>query len=198
MLRLDLRSDYETEKHIVSILDIIVPKKKELFECNWIAIKAIPTAESCVSALKKYGFGLSEEVLVGFDGTKYGFYYTLEVKIMIIEKCKKESFVVIGKEGSTSDGEEFIQKLWDDANSHFGEIQHLAKKDENGNLVGIWGAMSDFSVPLSFGRTSARDFILLERSASMARKFPRDGQSGLFPHMNIFVRNVKATILFRR
>ena len=65
---------------------------------------------------------------------------------MKIEKCKKESFVVIGKEGSTSDGEDFIQKLWDDANSHFGEVSHLAKKDENGNISGIWGAMSDFSL----------------------------------------------------
>lgn len=64
---------------------------------------------------------------------------------MKFEKCKKESFTVIGKEGSTSDGEGFIQKLWEDANSHFNEIQHLAKKDENGNIVGIWGAMSDFS-----------------------------------------------------
>lgn len=64
---------------------------------------------------------------------------------MKFEKCKKEAFTVIGKEGSTSDGEGFIQKLWEDANSHFNEIQHLVKKDENGNIVGIWGAMSDFS-----------------------------------------------------
>lgn len=64
---------------------------------------------------------------------------------MEVNKCVKKSFVVIGKEGSTLDGEGFIQKLWDNANSHFGEIQHLAKKDENGNISGIWGAMSDFS-----------------------------------------------------
>lgn len=64
---------------------------------------------------------------------------------MKFEKCKKEAFTVIGKEGSTSDGEGFIQKLWDEANSHFNEIQHLVKKDENGNIMGIWGAMSDFS-----------------------------------------------------
>ena len=64
---------------------------------------------------------------------------------MKIEKCRKNAFVVIGKEGSTSDGEGFIQKLWSDANAHFSEIQALAKKDENGNLVGIWGAMSDCS-----------------------------------------------------
>lgn len=64
---------------------------------------------------------------------------------MKIEKCKKESFVVIGKEGSTLDGQGFIQKLWENANTHFNEVQPLAKKDENGQLLGIWGAMSDLS-----------------------------------------------------
>ena len=58
---------------------------------------------------------------------------------------QKESFTVIGKEGAATDGSDFIQKLWEDANSHFGEVAHLAKKDENGNILGIWGAMSDFS-----------------------------------------------------
>lgn len=65
--------------------------------------------------------------------------------VVIINKCCKEPFVVIGKEGSTNDGDSFIQKLWDDANGHFYEIESLAKKDANGNLVGIWGAMSDFT-----------------------------------------------------
>ncbi len=64
---------------------------------------------------------------------------------MKIEKCTKNAFVVIGKEGSTLDGQGFIQKLWSDANAHFSEVQPLAKKDGNGNPVGIWGAMSDFS-----------------------------------------------------
>lgn len=64
---------------------------------------------------------------------------------MEINKCIKESFVVIGKEGSTNDGEGFIQKLWEDANSHFHEVEQLAKKDDGGNIVGVWGAMSDFS-----------------------------------------------------
>lgn len=44
-------------------------------------------------------------------------------------KVIKEEFVVIGKEGSTLDGEGFIQKLWNEANAHFCEIAHLAKKD---------------------------------------------------------------------
>lgn len=64
---------------------------------------------------------------------------------MQIETCIKEAFVVIGKEGSTLDGPGFIQKLWADANAHFDEVQPLAKKDAHGNLVGIWGAMSDCS-----------------------------------------------------
>ena len=64
---------------------------------------------------------------------------------MKIEKCIKESFSIIGKEGSTLDGPGFIQKIWSDANAHFDEVQSLAKKDKDGNLVGIWGAMSDFS-----------------------------------------------------
>lgn len=64
---------------------------------------------------------------------------------MKIERCMKSTFVVIGKEGSTKDGNRFIPKLWQDANAHFGEIKTLAKKDENGKLCGVWGAMSDFS-----------------------------------------------------
>ena len=64
---------------------------------------------------------------------------------MKIEVCRKSAFVVIGKEGFTSDGQGFIQNLWAEANAHFSEVQPLAKKDENGNLVGIWGAMSDVS-----------------------------------------------------
>lgn len=64
---------------------------------------------------------------------------------MEVNKVIKESFSVIGKEGSTFDGEGFIQGLWHNANSHFEEVQHLAKRDDNGSLVGIWGLMSDFS-----------------------------------------------------
>ena len=64
---------------------------------------------------------------------------------MKIEKYMKSSFAVIGKEGSTLDGPGFIQRLWEDANGHFGEVQSLAKTDDNGNLAGIWGVMSDLS-----------------------------------------------------
>jgi len=65
---------------------------------------------------------------------------------MEIKNCVKESFCVIGKLGSTNDGVGFINKLWKDANEHFAEIEHLAKKDKYGKFVGFWGAMSDFSL----------------------------------------------------
>ena len=64
---------------------------------------------------------------------------------MNIKTLKKESFTVIGKEGSTADGPGFIERLWQEAHAHFEEIAHLAKKDMDGNLAGIWGAMSDYS-----------------------------------------------------
>lgn len=64
---------------------------------------------------------------------------------MEMERCKKESFTVIGKEGSTEDGVGFLERLWEAANTRFMEIAHLAKRDEEGNIAGIWGAMSDFS-----------------------------------------------------
>lgn len=64
---------------------------------------------------------------------------------MKVEICIKEAFTVIGKEGSTLDGPGFVQRLWADANSHFGEVAPLAKQDPSGSLAGIWGAMTDFS-----------------------------------------------------
>ncbi len=56
---------------------------------------------------------------------------------MEINTCIKASFAVIGKEGSTEEGAGFVPRRWDDANAHFGEVAALAKKDENGNMLGI-------------------------------------------------------------
>lgn len=64
---------------------------------------------------------------------------------MEITKVTKSSFAVIGREGTTKEGFGFIQHLWGDATAHFEEIVSLAKRDEKGNFVGFWGAMSDFT-----------------------------------------------------
>ena len=64
---------------------------------------------------------------------------------MNLHLLTKPAFTVIGKEGSTQDGPGFVQSLWNDANAHFAEVAHLAKRTETGALAGIWGAMSDLS-----------------------------------------------------
>ena len=55
----------------------------------------------------------------------------------------KPAFSVIGMEGSTDDGEGFIQRLWNEANVRYGEIAHLVKLNEDGLPAGYWGAMTD-------------------------------------------------------
>lgn len=56
---------------------------------------------------------------------------------------QKDSFSVIGKQGSTEDGEGFIQRLWQEANSHFSEVAALAKTTPEGGFAGFWGLMSN-------------------------------------------------------
>lgn len=47
---------------------------------------------------------------------------------MATQKRVKESFSVIGKEGSTRDGEQFVRKLWAEVETRFSEVASLAKK----------------------------------------------------------------------
>lgn len=118
---------------------------------------------------------------------------------MKIEKRTKDTFVVIGKEGSTLDGQGFIQKLWSDANSNFSEVQPFAKKDENGNLVGIWEPCPIVPIHTSRGKiTSVKDYTLLVLNVLMMLKHQRDGQNGQFLVMNIYVPSLKMKIPFRR
>lgn len=65
---------------------------------------------------------------------------------MQVERIEKPAFAVIGRLGSTKEGEGLVARLWQEANAHFGEIEPLVKRDENGVPVGFWGAMSDFSM----------------------------------------------------
>ncbi len=61
---------------------------------------------------------------------------------MVIEKRYKESFSIIGRRKWVEKGSG-VQDVWEDANCHFDDVLPLAKKDEEGRLVGVWGAMSD-------------------------------------------------------
>ena len=64
---------------------------------------------------------------------------------MKVERCAMPAFAVIGKEGSTEDGPDFVARLWADATAHYEQVEQLAQKDEQGQPVGFWGAMSDLS-----------------------------------------------------
>lgn len=75
LLRLDVRSDYETAERIGGIFDVILPMVQELFHCDKIATKAIAAAKQRTTALKQRGFQLSGEMLIGHDGTAYDAYY---------------------------------------------------------------------------------------------------------------------------
>ena len=78
-----------------------------------------------------------------------------------IEKIIKQSFAVIGKEGSTKDGVDFIKHLWADANMNFSEISPLIKYGDDNAPVGIWGVMSDFSRSfLPFGDDFSKGWYL--------------------------------------
>lgn len=62
-----------------------------------------------------------------------------------MERIFKDAFCVIGKAGSTNDGDGFVKRLWDDADSHFEEVSDLAAKNDDGSLKGFWGAMTNFA-----------------------------------------------------
>ena len=79
LLRLDLRSDYEKQDIIEDILGLIIPETRDMFACEMIATKAISIAKERIKALEHKGFCLSEESVIGHDGTKYNSYYVREV-----------------------------------------------------------------------------------------------------------------------
>ena len=70
---------YEKQDIIEDSLGIIIPETKNMFDCEIIATKAIMIAEERIKALEEMGFYLSEEAVIGHDGTKYGSYYVREV-----------------------------------------------------------------------------------------------------------------------
>lgn len=77
LLRLDLRNDYEIAKEIGNILALIVPRTYDLFECDKVATKAMPTALQRIDALVKFGFKRTSEKLIGHDGKKHSDYYVI-------------------------------------------------------------------------------------------------------------------------
>ena len=81
LLRLDVRSDYETADEIQNILFLIVSPAFELFHCNMIATKAKTDAKERRIALGKIGFCETSEKLIGHDGAEYDSYFILNAYV---------------------------------------------------------------------------------------------------------------------
>lgn len=77
LLRLDLRSDYETEDAITAIVSPLLSEAYSLFGCGSITTKIPPCAQARRSALSSLGFQPCPELLYGHDGTAYGDYFIL-------------------------------------------------------------------------------------------------------------------------
>ena len=75
VLRLDLRSDYETEADIADILSLIVEPSYGWIGCSRLITKARPIAAERIKALSAFGFTSANAPLIGHDGTEYGDYF---------------------------------------------------------------------------------------------------------------------------
>lgn len=76
ILRLDLRRDYEKAAIITELLTMVLDAFYDLFACDKIATKAIPSASERRKALQALGFSLSDEVLLGHHQERYDSYFT--------------------------------------------------------------------------------------------------------------------------
>ena len=74
LLRLDLRSDYETQDCIGSLLTLLLPMVPEYFG-ETVITKAPSYAVERIAALQNLGFTPSQRPLVGEDGTAYHGYW---------------------------------------------------------------------------------------------------------------------------
>lgn len=81
LLRLDVRSDYEEEKQLTSILKLITTPAYEWFTCDMVATKAIPLAVERIKALKVLGYHKSDEMVGGHNGTAYGDYWERRITV---------------------------------------------------------------------------------------------------------------------
>lgn len=97
---------------------------------------------------------------------------------MAVERVVKPRFTVIGIEGSTEDGDGFIQRLWGEANARFPEIQHLCAREEDGTFAGFWGAMTDFTRSFRPWEDFSRGRYLAGAECVEGAEPPEGGQNG--------------------
>jgi [ribosomal protein S5]-alanine N-acetyltransferase len=75
LLRIDVISSYEQHDILESLCSLILLNAYELFECSMIATKAAKYAVERIEALKKCGFEVAEEYIIGHDNRRYYDYW---------------------------------------------------------------------------------------------------------------------------
>lgn len=78
ILRVDVRSDYETADALYDIISLIAPHVTDLLGCVGIITKAPIYAIERIKAISKIGFTKSDHLLVGKSGYKYDGYWVLK------------------------------------------------------------------------------------------------------------------------
>ena len=79
VLRVDIKSDFETADVISEIISMIVPEVFDLFDCEEIITKVPIYAVERTEAVKKIGFEKADRLLIGtLDGYAYKDYWTIK------------------------------------------------------------------------------------------------------------------------
>ena len=106
---------------------------------------------------------------------------------MKVDIVEKKSFAVIGKlgQGYADQGSQWIPPLWEATNKNFHEIEGLAKYDQEGNMVGSWGAMSD--IDDSFHRWSDQGKYLAGCEADLTAVAPEGWTKWVIPSYRFLV-----------
>ena len=76
ILRVDVRSDYEKEEFLYSIVTLTAPRLPELLGCSGVITKAPIYAVERIEAVQKAGFTKAENFLIGKTGYAYDGYWT--------------------------------------------------------------------------------------------------------------------------
>lgn len=101
------------------------------------------------------------------------------------------SFSVIGKEGSTKDGPDFIASLIKAARASFSEVASLGSLDDNGKYLGFWGLMSDFSHSFKpWEKQFTEGLYLYGIQCPKEAKAPKDWVKWSAPERDYYVKEV--------
>ena len=79
VLRLDIKSEFETSDKIFTVMSMIVPDAFDLFDCEEIITKVPIYAIERMEAVKKIGFEKTDRLLIGtMDGYAYKDYWSIK------------------------------------------------------------------------------------------------------------------------